>query len=101
MNIKSPLPGNDVGYKKEESSMCVCVCGCVVREKVQMKVQMKVQETKAKVCRDTHLSTFWDVGDTPSPAPKNQVNQTKQLVIIWRLLRCWARNKHAHTHKDA
>ena len=42
MNIKSRLPGNNVGYKREESSVCiflvcmlvcvcvsVCVCVCV------------------------------------------------------------------------
>ena len=53
MNIKSPLPGNNVGYEKEGKSVCiffgelvcecvsVCVCGVieyVAREIVQMKV---------------------------------------------------------------
>lgn len=62
MNIKSPLPGNDVGYKKEGSSVhifcahaVVGVFECVARE----NVQMKVWETKARVCRIIHLSTFW------------------------------------------
>lgn len=45
-------------------------------------VQMRCRRLKQRVCRNTHLSTLWDVGGTRSPAHKHQVIQTKQLVIM-------------------
>lgn len=70
MNIKSPLPGNDVGYKEEGST-------------VRMHVRSAIENEGAE--DEGFTGTLGDVGGGKERlwggvTSKHQVNQTKQLV---------------------
>lgn len=74
MNIKSPLPGNDVGYKEEGSTVPERVYFC-------MHVRSAIENEGA----EGFTGTLGDVGGGKERlwggvTSKHQVNQTKQLV---------------------
>lgn len=81
MNIKSPVPGNDVGYKKERQRRArvqehVCMCARIHASSTLKKIK-KIK--KKKGAKRRRLGRLHRNAALLVVVSKQQVNQTKQL----------------------